>query len=239
MFFLFFSRYDTIVFMEKRKDYATWDETFMSIAQIVSKRSKDPSTQVGACIVGKDNRVLSIGYNGAPNGFNDDKFPWGKGNKDEKKNKYNFVVHAERNAIDNFRGDNSHFKDAKLYVTHSPCRECAKGIIQIGIKEVIYLEQKYDEYTNIMFKECNVDMKSFIDVVAGKEYDKNISLENSDINKIDNSPKKINKGNKMLPLPVVSNKKEENEKDKNKKTNTIINKDYLDDILNILTKQTK
>ena len=75
MFFLFFSRYDTIVFMEKRKDYATWDETFMSIAQIVSKRSKDPSTQVGACIVGKDNRVLSIGYNGAPNGFNDDKFP--------------------------------------------------------------------------------------------------------------------------------------------------------------------
>lgn len=224
MFFLFFSHYDNIVFMEKRKDYATWDETFMSIAQIVSNRSKDPSTQVGACIVGKDNRVLSIGYNGAPNGFDDDVFPWGKGNKDEKENKYNFVVHAERNAIDNFRGDNSHFKNAKIYVTHSPCRECAKGIIQAGIKEVIYLEEKHDEYTNILFKECNITMKPFI------SKDKQIEELNNDT--ILNKKKykgPIDKEFSLSNEPTTKKSKEINKK--------LLTKEEINDILNILVKK--
>ena len=126
----------------KRKDYISWDEFFMSIAILSAKRSKDPSTQVGACIVSKDNRVLSIGYNGAPNGFNDDRFPWDReGNPLETK--YLYVVHAERNAILNFRGSRKDLEDSKIYVDLFPCNECAKEIIQAGIKEIIYLSDKY------------------------------------------------------------------------------------------------
>ena len=126
----------------KREDYISWDEFFMSIAILSAKRSKDPSTQVGACIVSKDNRVLSIGYNGAPNGFNDDRFPWDReGNPLETK--YLYVVHAERNAILNFRGSRKDLEDSKIYVDLFPCNECAKEIIQAGIKEIIYLSDKY------------------------------------------------------------------------------------------------
>jgi len=126
----------------KREGYISWDEFFMSIAILSAKRSKDPSTQVGACIVSKDNRVLSIGYNGAPNGFNDDRFPWDReGNPLETK--YLYVVHAERNAILNFRGSRKDLEDSKIYVDLFPCNECAKEIIQAGIKEIIYLSDKY------------------------------------------------------------------------------------------------
>jgi len=127
---------------EKRTDYLDWDTYFMAIAKLSAKRSKDPSTQVGACIVGLDNRILSIGYNGAPNGFNDDDFPW-KRNGNPLETKYLYVVHAERNAILNYRGHRKDFEKAKIYVDLFPCNECAKEIIQSGIKEVIYLSDKY------------------------------------------------------------------------------------------------
>ena len=123
----------------KRENYIGWDEYFMAIAKLSAMRSKDPSTQVGACIVGEENRILSIGYNGAPNGFNDDEFPWDRdGNLLDTK--YPFVAHAELNAILNSK---TPLDDARLYVTLFPCNECAKAIIQAGIKEVLYASDKY------------------------------------------------------------------------------------------------
>ena len=113
----------------------SWDDYFMGLAHLSAMRSKDPSTQVGACIVGDDNRILSIGYNGAPNGFHDDEFPWER-TGEFLDTKYPYVVHAEPNAILNATSD---LTNATLYVTLFPCNECAKLIIQSGIKEVIYL----------------------------------------------------------------------------------------------------
>ena len=125
-----------------RKDYLSWDEYFMSVAKLSSMRSKDPNTQVGACIVSDDNRILSIGYNGAPNGFKDEIFPWGReGNPLETK--YLYVVHAERNAILNYRGSRKDLEKSRIYVDLFLCNECAKEIIQAGIKEVVYLSDKY------------------------------------------------------------------------------------------------
>ena len=129
---------------EKRKDYISWDEYFMSIAKLSAMRSKDPSTQVGACIVSNDNRILSIGYNGAPNGFEDKNFPWDReGNPLDTK--YLYVCHAEMNAILNFRGNKKDLENAKLYVDLFPCNECAKLIIQSGIKHVVYGCDKYHD----------------------------------------------------------------------------------------------
>ena len=127
---------------KKREDYISWDEYFMSVAKLAAMRSKDPNTQVGCCIVSRDNRILSTGYNGAPNGFDDDKFPWGRVGE-RLYTKYMYVCHSELNAILNYRGNNNDFVDGKIYVRYFPCNECAKAIIQIGIKEVIYLEDKY------------------------------------------------------------------------------------------------
>ena len=148
---------------KKRSDYITWDEYFMSIAKLSAMRSKDPSTQVGACIVGLDNRILSIGYNGTPNGFNDDIFPWNRegANLDTK---YPYVCHAELNAILNYRGSRKDLEDARIYVDLFPCNECAKAIIQSGIKEVIYLSDKYASSENNiasrrLFDECGVTYK--------------------------------------------------------------------------------
>ncbi|MDD6987967.1 dCMP deaminase family protein [Ruminococcus sp.] len=122
----------------KRNDYITWDEYFMGVALLASKRSKDPNTQVGACIVDSNNIILSTGYNGFPYGCSDDDFPWEREGDDTK---YNYVVHAELNAILNARGKD--LKGAKLYVDLFPCNECAKAIIQSGIGEVVYLYDKY------------------------------------------------------------------------------------------------
>ena len=130
--------------MKKRDDYLTWDEYFMAVAKITSGRSKDPNTQVGACIVSKDNRILSTGYNGAPNNFDDDKFPWDREGK-PLETKYMYVCHAEANAIDNFRGYKKEFENSRIYVDLFPCNECAKKIIQSGIKEVIYISDKYKD----------------------------------------------------------------------------------------------
>lgn len=128
---------------QKRRDYITWDEYFMGVAILAAKRSKDPSTQVGACIVSQDNKILSMGYNGFPRGCSDDEFPWEKASEtqDPYDEKYFYSTHSELNAILNYRGGS--LEGSKLYVTLFPCNECAKAIIQSGIRTVIYKEDKY------------------------------------------------------------------------------------------------
>ncbi len=150
---------------KQRTEHLTWDEYFMGIAKLSALRSKDPSTQVGACIVSCDNRILSIGYNGAPNGFEDRYFPWDR-EGDFLKTKYPFVCHAELNAISNFRGNKKDLVGAKLYVTLFPCNECTKLIIQNGIKEIIYLSDKYKETdgikaSKIMLEKCGVKFTEY------------------------------------------------------------------------------
>ena len=128
---------------DKRVDYITWDEYFMGVATLSGRRSKDPSTQVGACIVSQDNKILSMGYNGFPKGCSDDEFPWGKEHEldDPYNAKYFYSTHSEFNAILNYRGGS--LEGSKLYVTLFPCNECAKAIIQAGIKTIIYGGDKY------------------------------------------------------------------------------------------------
>ena len=125
----------------KRRDYITWDEYFMGVAHLSGMRSKDPNTQVGACIVSSDNKILSMGYNGFPTGCPDDEFPWER-EGDELDTKYPFVTHSELNAILNYRGGS--LEGTKLYVSLFPCNECAKAIIQAGIKTVVYDSDKYE-----------------------------------------------------------------------------------------------
>ena len=122
----------------KRNDYISWDEYFMGIAMLAARRSKDPSTQVGACIVSQDNIIVSTGYNGMPKGCSDDEFPW---DREGAETKYPFVVHAELNAILNANGRD--LRGCKIYVALFPCNECAKAIIQSGIREIYYLSDKY------------------------------------------------------------------------------------------------
>lgn len=148
---------------KKRDNYLTWDNYFMAVAKLSAMRSKDPSTQVGACIVSKDNRILSIGYNGAPNGFDDDDFPWAReGNPIDTK--YFYVCHGEMNAIMNYHGNKKELEEARIYVDLFPCNECAKLIIQSGIKEVIYLSDKYKDQdafkaSKKLFDTCGVKYK--------------------------------------------------------------------------------
>ena len=122
-----------------REDYISWDEYFMGVALLSAKRSKDPVTQVGACIVNEEKRIIGIGYNGFPRNCDDRVFPWVREGK-FLDTKYPFVVHAEVNAILN---STSNLKNSTLYVSLFPCNECAKMIIQSGIKEIIYMEDKY------------------------------------------------------------------------------------------------
>ncbi|MBQ8762190.1 MAG: dCMP deaminase family protein [Clostridia bacterium] len=151
--------------MDKREDYLSWDEYFMAIAKLSSLRSKDPSTQVGACIVSEDKRILSIGYNGAPNGFSDEKFPW-KREGDNLNTKYFFVCHAEMNAILNYRGSRKELQGATIYIDLFPCNECSKLIIQSGIKHIVYLSDKYAHTDSViaskkMLDECGVTYTQF------------------------------------------------------------------------------
>ena len=127
----------------KRTDYISWDEYFMGVAMLAARRSKDPNTQVGACIVSQDNIIISTGYNGMPKGCSDDEFPWDRTGEDTK---YPYVVHAELNAILNANGRD--LRGSKLYVALFPCNECAKAIIQSGIKEVMFLSDKYKDSLN-------------------------------------------------------------------------------------------
>ena len=146
--------------MAKRKDYLKWDEYFMGLAVMASLRSKDPNTQVGCCLVDSDNRILSLGYNGFPIGCSDDEFPWAREGK-PLDTKYLYVCHAELNSILNFPGEKSSLKGAKIYVSLFPCNECAKAIIQSGIKEIVYESDKYAETDGTiaskkMFDTCGI-----------------------------------------------------------------------------------
>lgn len=126
--------------MKKRQDYISWDEYFMGVALLSAKRSKDPNTQVGACIVNDKNKIVGAGYNGLPIGCDDNEFPWSKeGNFLDTK--YPYVCHAELNAILNNIGMD--LKGCKIYTALFPCNECTKAIIQAGINEVVYLSDKY------------------------------------------------------------------------------------------------
>ena len=156
---------------KQRKEYLTWDQYFMGVAKLSAMRSKDPSTQVGACIVGNDNRILSIGYNGTPNGYNDENFPWDR-EGEPLNTKYLYVCHAEMNAIVNYRGSRKDLENAKVYVDLFPCNECAKIIIQSGIKEVIYLSDKYAKQdafiaSKRLFDECGVKYRQI--ELSGKD----------------------------------------------------------------------
>lgn len=146
--------------MGKREGYLSWDDYFMSVALLSGKRSKDPSTQVGACIVNKNNIIESIGYNGLPKGCSDDEFPWDK-EGETLNTKYPFVVHGELNAILNAKGKD--LSGCRIYVALFPCNECAKAIIQSGISEVIYLSDKYAntdpvKASKLMFKCAGVKL---------------------------------------------------------------------------------
>lgn len=125
-------------------DVISWDEYFMGIALLSAMRSKDPNTKVGACIVDNDNKVVSIGYNGMPRKIDESKISWNKG--EGLDSKYLYVCHAEFNAILNTRNGSS-LKGCTLFVTLFPCNECTKAIIQTGIKEVVYLDNKYEDQT--------------------------------------------------------------------------------------------
>ena len=156
---------------KQRKGNLSWDEYFMGIAKLSSMRSKDPNTQVGACIVGNDNRILSIGYNGCPNGFNDDEFPWDR-EGEPLNTKYLYVCHAEMNSVLNYRGNRKELESARIYVDLFPCNECAKIIIQAGIKEVIYLSDKYANTDGTvaskrLFDKCGVKYRQI--ELSGKE----------------------------------------------------------------------
>ena len=143
----------------KRENYITWEEYFMAVAKLSANRSKDPSTQVGACIVSDDKKILSLGYNGMPIGMNDENAPWDR-DGEYLNTKYPYVCHSELNAILNARGIN--LTGTTLYVTLFPCNECAKAIIQSGIKKVIYESDKYADTDGTkaskrMFDECGVE----------------------------------------------------------------------------------
>ena len=146
----------------KRLDYISWDEYFMGVAKLAALRSKDPSTQVGACIVSADNKILSMGYNGLPIGCSDDDFPWERDGK-PLMTKYPYVTHSELNAILNYRGGS--LEGATIYVTLFPCNECAKAIIQSGIRTLIYDCDKYGEMPSFIASKRMFD-------AAGVEYHK-------------------------------------------------------------------
>ena len=149
--------------MGKREDFITWDEYFMGIALLSSYRSKDPSTQVGACIVDSNNKIMSVGYNGFPIGCDDDSFPWDRSADSDYDTKYPYVCHAELNAILNNGGRN--LQGCKIYVALFPCNECAKAIIQSGIKEVIYISDKYADSVGVRASKRMMD-------AAGVQYKK-------------------------------------------------------------------
>lgn len=188
---------------KKREDYLEWPEYFMAVAFLSAMRSKDPCTQVGACIVDSNNRIVGVGYNGMPIGCSDDTLPWGKNSSKPIETKYmygkdffslitqqcddfdlNFLVcHAEMNAIMN--KNSADLRGCSLYVALFPCNECAKLIIQAGIKQVVYMSDKHREKpstqaSKLMFDMAGVKYNQFVPknsqiVVDFTEIDWNIS----------------------------------------------------------------
>lgn len=141
----------------------SWDEYFMGVAVLSSKRSKDPNTKVGACIVNEYNKIVAVGYNGMPIGCSDDKLSWNRESKDPLDSKYLYVCHAELNAILN--SNQASLRGCTLYVTLFPCNECAKAVIQAGIKKVIYYDDKYNVTSNtaakILLKLAGVEFEEY------------------------------------------------------------------------------
>lgn len=144
----------------KREGYISWDEYFMGIAKLSAERSKDPNTQVGACIVDDNNRIISIGYNGTPNGIKDEDFPWTR-EGEPLETKYLYVCHSELNAISNCRA-NKDIMGATIYVTLFPCNECAKLIIQSGIKRLVYGNDKYADTNEVKASKKMFDMTGVV-----------------------------------------------------------------------------
>ena len=165
----------------KRTDYISWDEYFMGVALLTAQRSKDNTSQVGACIVSRENKILSMGYNGMPTGCFDDDMPWER-EGEPLKTKYMYVCHAELNAILNHASGTGSLKGARIYTTLFPCNECAKAIIQSGIKEVIYISDKYADSVGVKASKRMFD-------AAGVKYTQIKMQRNSIV--IDFSPDKI------------------------------------------------
>lgn len=141
--------------VKKREDYISWDDYFMGIALLSAQRSKDPSTRVGACIVDSDNKIVGIGYNGFPRGCSDEILPWAREADEVNDTKYPYVVHAEVNAILN---STKKLSGARIYVALFPCNECMKVIIQSGIKEIVYLSDKYAETDSVVASKKMAEM---------------------------------------------------------------------------------
>ena len=156
----------------KREGYISWDEYFMAVALLSAQRSKDPNTQVGACIVSPDKKNFGVGYNGLPIGCSDDEFPWGR-DGGFIETKYAYVCHAELNAILNsiHRG----LAGCILYVALFPCNECAKTIIQSGINEIVYLSDKYAA------TESTIAAKKMFDTVGIKYRELDVANKHIDI----------------------------------------------------------
>lgn len=146
--------------LTKRTNYIEWDEYFMAIALLAAKRSKDPSTQVGACIVNSDKKIVSVGYNGFPIGCSDDIFPWAKHTENPLDNKHMYVCHAELNAI--LSKNSVDVKNCTMYVVLFPCNECTKTIIQSNIRQIVYLSDKHK------LKPSTIASKRMLDAVGIK-----------------------------------------------------------------------
>ena len=157
----------------KREDYISWTEYFMGIALLSAERSKDNGTQVGSCIVSREHKILSMGYNGMPTGCLDDAMPWGREGA-PLETKYMYVCHAELNAILNSAGVS--LRGAVLYTTLFPCNECAKAIIQSGISEVVYLSDKYADSEMIIASKKMFDMVG-VSYTAYKPTGRKVKLE--------------------------------------------------------------
>ncbi len=163
--------------IEKRTDYIGWDEYFMGVAILSAKRSKDPSTQVGACIVNAQKKIVGTGYNGFPIGCDDDELPWDR-EGEFLETKYPYVCHAELNAILNSISRDLH--GCSIYVALFPCNECAKAIIQSGIREVVYLSDKYADTDIVkaskrMFSQAGVSLRQLD--LGGRQLILNLTAE--------------------------------------------------------------
>ena len=159
----------------KRQQVISWDEYFMGLAHLSALRSKDPSTQVGACIVDENNKVVSIGYNGLPIGCSDDEFPWGR-EGGMLESKYAYVVHAELNAILNSPRS---LHGCTLYVSLFPCNECAKAIIQSGIRKVIYECDKYAKEDNVIASKKMLKAAGIKLIQLNKKISINVTIEDN------------------------------------------------------------
>ena len=122
--------------MYKEEERPSWENTFVEMAKVISKRSKDPKTKVGAILI-QNNCVIGTGYNGEPRKFRYE-FNW---NTEEK---YDYVIHAEMNALANACYNGCVIKDSEIYITHSPCNKCILQLIQFGVKKIHYIKEYKD-----------------------------------------------------------------------------------------------